>query len=166
MSSEDWGESANWGEVGNIIVDDYEAQFNRLVAKWIAKGKQPSDAEDLAQEAIMKSLEASAEDKARSYLDSAATSIEIDRYRKMKGVELVEMEEWHEPLTESLEAGIERSEALDEMYRRINTRLTPENSQIMLLVAQGDTMEEIGEQVGLSVSAVEARVHKSKEKLR
>ena len=52
------GVCMDYGEIGDIIVDDYEAQFNRLVAKWIAKGKQPSDAEDLAQEAIMKSLEA------------------------------------------------------------------------------------------------------------
>ena len=146
--------------------DDHEAMYTRLVAKWIARGKQPADAEDLAQEAILKSLEASREDKARAYLDRAAESIVIDQARKMKGVELVEMEEWMEPLSEPLEDALIRSEEMDEMYRRINTRLTPENSQIMLLVAQGDTMEEISASTGLSVSAVEARVYKSKEKLR
>lgn len=146
--------------------DDYGAMYKRLVAKWMAKGKQLADAEDIAQEAVMKSLEASQEDKARAYLDRAAESIVIDQARRMKGVELVEMEEWMEPLSEPLDEQVERESDNREMYGLIESCLTPENRDIMLMLVKGDRAEEIGWNIGLSTSAVEARIHQSKIKLR
>ena len=146
--------------------DEYGAMYKRLVAKWVAKGKQLADAEDIAQEAIMKALEASREDKARAYLDRAAESIVIDQYRKMKGVELVEMEEWMEPLSELLEEQEERESTTAELYKTLEEVLSPANHNIMIMVTKGDTAEEIGWSLGLSTKAVERRIAESKAKLR
>ena len=146
--------------------DNYDDMYKRLVAKWIAKGKQPADAEDIAQEAVLKSLEASREEKARAYLDRAAESIVIDQHRKMKGVELVEMEEWMEPLSEPLEEQLDRESENREMYALIRSELTPKNRAIMLMLVKGDTAEEIGWNMGMTAKAVERRIAESKTKLR
>ena len=147
-------------------MNDYNVQFDRLVRKWMSKGYQKQDAEDIAQDAIIKALEASDEEKARSYLDRAAEHVVIDRWRKSKGMTEVELEEHMEPESEEMEESAEHKEEVREMYRRINTRLTPENAAIMMAIAQGDTAEEIGWNMKMPVGTVRKRVYDGKEKLR
>lgn len=156
--------------LGDIIVDDYEGQFKRLVAKYVAKGHQVADAEDIAQEAVMKSLEASAEDKARSYLDQAANSVVVDKWRRMDGVEEVELEEWLEPYSETLEDQLvdeeEQDEVKGQLYELINTVLSPMNRDIMQLYTEERGIGEIAEAMGLSEGAVKNRIHESTEKMK
>jgi RNA polymerase sigma-70 factor (ECF subfamily) len=156
-------------EVGRAL-----AAQNRVLLAYVRRRATKGDAEDVAQEAIMRVLARARETLITdplSYAMRAARNILIDRGRRIVNVQIDDLEEADHPV-DSGATPLEALEALDmserlKLCQRVLEAMPPLRREVFVRRRAGEeSYETIARDLGLSVEAVQKHYSRAAQTLR
>ena len=158
-----------------------EAAFRTLVERWerpvfaflVRMLGSPEEAQDLGQETFLRVCQQAGryrpEDRFQSWLFRIAGNLARSRLRRRRILEWVPFDPGlhdRETRTVGPERQVEQSEARLEVQRALDQLPVRQREAIVLRHYQEMSHAEIGEAMGVSVSAVESLIHRALEGLR
>ncbi|PWJ40918.1 RNA polymerase sigma-70 factor [Sediminitomix flava] len=149
----------------------YKKYFERIKAFIFFKLGDIDSAKDIAQESFLKlweKREVVQAETAKALLFTISQNLTIN-YFKHKSIELNYSAEIEQNVTKSNETPIfllEMKEFEDKLCRSIS-KLSDKNRKVFIMSrTEGKTYNEIAKELGISVKAVEKRMHKALEQMR